>query len=211
LTFNNGQYVVALAKGEFHMYRPEAKISPITSSVGVYGDVILAFGDPNVPLQGITFWNTITIPPGFSGDPRWVQTFSSEDRSLQENNGTWHYDVFEGPGPWVDTGTPDYPVFLPGTTTPADSPLLGFGPAYSVATAADSAEMWMMFQPPGGMWVPLRAVQWHWNGAACKGANGHWALCGNPDHSTNLSDFDTEDYPVWKSNAKNSHWNPPLP
>lgn len=69
--------------------------------------------------------------------------------------------------------------------------------------------MWMMYEPPGGIAVPLRAVSWYWHGVATNGPSG-WSLASSPDdHSVNPADFDTQDYPLWNSNVRN--FSQPLP
>jgi len=76
--------------------------------------------------------------------------------------------------------------------------------------ALDRLTMWMMFRPPGGMLVPLRAVDWYWHGVATNGPSG-WALSSDPgNHSVNPQDYDVQTYPLWNSSARSSHVEPPF-
>jgi hypothetical protein len=58
---------------------------------------------------------------------------------------------------------------------------------YTDASAANTFEMWMMFEPPGGKWVPLRAVNWYWSGDATYGVSG-WYV-SSQSHSPNSKRF----------------------
>jgi hypothetical protein len=152
----------------------------------------------------MTFYNTISIPADFSGTRLWVQVGTSRVRQLQDANLAWHVDTQLGPPPYGDTPIP-YVVI---GTTPVDSPGLPLPGGYVRGKAANTFEMWMMFQPPNGQWVPLRAVNWSWSGVATNGPTGWGVESGT--NSVDPPDSETEDYPIWKSEIRNREWIPPL-
>jgi hypothetical protein len=196
------------AQATFNVLRPTAKISPWTTSVNVnstLGYEALVF-DTSTD-DGITFSNTMTIPNGFSGSNIWVQVIFSRIRQLQDTNLIWHVETENGSSPYGDTPIP-YQGFE-GPNLPADSPNLPLPPSgYVRGSAANSFEMWMMFQPPGGIWVPLRAVNWSWSSSATNSPNG-WGL-ESGTNSVNPTDFDTQTYPLWNSDVRNRQYIPPL-
>jgi hypothetical protein len=192
----------------FNVLRPAAKISPWTTSVNVnstMGYVGLVFD--TATDDGITFSNTMTIPAGFSGSNLWIQVCCYRVRQLQDTNLIWHIETENGPSPYGDTPIP-YRAFFDGI--PIDSPNLPLpsGFTYVRGGAANNFEMWMMFQPTGGIMVPLRAVNWSWSGSATNGPSG-WGL-ESGTNSVNLTDFDTETYPMSNSDIQNRQWIPPL-
>jgi hypothetical protein len=69
--------------------------------------------------------------------------------------------------------------------------------------------MWMMFRPTNGMRVPIRAVDWMWSGSATNFLLINWQKLSGTN-SVNPADYETEIYPVWKSNVTNAHINPPF-
>lgn len=207
LTFANGQYVVVTGNGLFNMFRPQAKVTTQTTSVNVNssrGYLALVFADSSA--RGITFYHTINTF-GFSGSILWAQVVSSPVYQLQDTSSTWHLVTPNGPAPYGDDPIPYQGFYGP---DPYDAPNLGLpSSGYMRAGASSSFEMWMMFQPPGGIWVPLRVVNWSWSGSATNGPSGWGLQSGN--NSPNPTDFDTETYPVWNSHFSNSQWIPPLP
>jgi hypothetical protein len=81
---------------------------------------------------------------------------------------------------------------------------------------AESFEMWFMFRPSGGQWVPLKAVNWSWSGSATNNAgtfatdnSGPWTL-ESGTNSVNPPDFEAHSYPVWNSNITNETYIPSL-
>ena len=207
LFFSNGQHIVLNEEGTIKMWRPRGRISPLTTSVVIYQGR-LKFTDPINQREGITFYNTISIPVGFSGIRKWVQVASSRVRTLEDVNSVVHRETQTGAAPYGDTPIP-YNSFDATGTIPGDSPqTVSLSGGYVRAEASNSFEMWMMFEPPGGMWVPLRAVNWSWIGSATNGPDG-WAV-ESGTNSIDPHDFETEEYPAWKSNIRNREWIPPL-
>jgi hypothetical protein len=74
-------------------------------------------------------------------------------------------------------------------------------------TVSNSFEMWLLFKPDEGQWVPLRAVNWSWSGSATN-IGGTWILESGATNSFNPQDFDTKTYPQWNSNVTNYIYQP---
>ena len=211
LIFDNGQFLKFTVEGCFNMVRPQGKMTPHTTSVSVntcsYGYPALVFGACQAG-EGITFSNTITIPPRFSGTREFYQVANTNTTVLWDVNWVSHRRVHNGQNPYADSPEPYGKFIVP--NVPADSP--GFGlpsSGYVRASALDNFDMWMGFRPTGGHWVPLRVVNWYWSGSATNGPGG-WALESDAgDHSINPQDVETENYPLWKSDINDVHTESP--
>jgi hypothetical protein len=182
----NGKTITGHAA--FNVLRPTAKISPWTTSVRVHAN-LLSFDSST--MNGITFSNTIAIPTNFPGSIEWVQVDFNPVTELQDTNSTWHILTNYVSGPYLDT---TYPYQTFSGTNAVDSPALPLPSQYVRGVASDVFEMWMMFKPNGGQWVPLRAVNWSWSGSATNGPSG-WSLQSGTN-SINPTDFDTQTYPI---------------
>ncbi len=208
LTFQNGQQATLEEIGTIQMYRPNATITPSITQVMVYNDGLWQLGlmDPAFLEHGITLTNSISIPVGFSGTNDWVQVVDSS-RSLIDENSGGHTLLFAGLPPYRDT----YPwtSFLI-DEHPIDDPSQQLESEHLRYEVSDSYRMWMMFKPNlPGVWVPLRAVNWGWNGIVTNGPSG-WVLQTSPNSCYVDSVEDTEEYPTWKSQIQNCFWAPPL-
>jgi hypothetical protein len=206
------------ASGLLGMARPRAKISPVTSSVSVWtnnGVPALQFlhATSSSTNEGITFYYSLEIPPGFSGTAFWIQTISDASRTAMENNSTVHNSVYP-PFPNLDSVAGELPFpyqsFI--GTNAADSPgqpLSIFSTNYVSVAGSGTFNMWLMFAPDGGVGVPLRVVNWSWSGSATNNGSG-WSLLQGTN-SVNPSDADTETNPRWINNSTNpTGWNPHL-
>ena len=89
-----------------------------------------------------------------------------------------------------------------GTGSSGDAPSVPFsipaadngGNNWYDASATDSFTTWLMYQPPGGVWVPLQTVTWNWSGHVVKDkATGTWnsATNGSPAVTGYTSDSGT--------------------
>jgi hypothetical protein len=187
----------------FDVLRPTAKVTTETTSVNV--DTFeneLGFHDTNTFQDGITFSNVITIPSGFSGTKEWVQIVLNPYSALQATNNIWWLRVQNGAAPYLDT---IYPYTNAGVTASIaiDSPGIALLNGYQAIVETNSFEMWFMFKPTGGQWVPLRTVAWNWSGtASLSGTN--WTLTSR-SWSTNPPDADASGiFPQWNSNVTNA-------
>jgi hypothetical protein len=217
LNFQNGQSSIPLSvDGTFHMYRPTATISPVTSTVNleyltletVTPEPYLIFGDyfSGSGIPGIVFLNTINYPTKFHGSIEWIQVVLNQEVNLLDIWGTNHTLVHaNSTPPYLDTSDP-YETFYD-VDIPDDSPGQVMGSDIIQADLSESFEMTMMFNPPGGgVRVPIRAVDWSWNGLGTVESGGATGS-GSPDGP----DLPTEKYPQWNSNVGDTTWNPPLP
>jgi hypothetical protein len=193
----------------FDVETPTAKITASTSAVTLVGTNVnyneaVRFGSNTTP--GISFSQNISIPSDFSGTTEWVQIDYASVRSLQETNGLWHVETRTGLSPWLDTS---YPYTNSASTSDSPASTLYFGPDhFSTAVASDQFTMWLMFQPTGGQWVPLRAVNWAWGGCITNSPYG-WGLQYGTN-TINPADFSTTTYPEWQSNVTDEAFIPPL-
>jgi hypothetical protein len=191
---------------------PSASITTATTSVTVDTNLHrlrFAVGTNN----GITFSNTISgVPTNFASSLVWAQVVTSSTRNVTESNGTVHVLMHTNslgtncPPPYLDA--------LPYTAyvgnSPVDSPSMALlGPPYVGVAAYDQFEMWMMFQPSGGICVPLRAVNWFWSGSATNSGGG-WTFQSSPTNSVNPTDYPTTVFPSWNCPFKNYLYVPHL-
>ena len=203
LTFANGQQVALNESGSFQMYRPQATISPWTTSVNIIGDY-LRFAEPL--RNGITISNTVSVPSTFLAGStiKWAQVVTSTLTRVED--GTTHHDhVPIGPALWGDLPTPYEAHDFYGN--PVDSPGRYLLPGYNRIVGSGTYQMWMMFEPTYGVWVPLRIVEWSWSGSATNSPAG-WGL-ESGTNSVN-SNTETESYPLWRSDVRIREWRPPL-
>jgi hypothetical protein len=71
-------------------------------------------------------------------------------------------------------------------------------------TASEAFDTWLMFSPPGGVWVPVSRVGWYWTGDAVD-TNGGWLLVSHSNNA-NPTGTDTTTYPQWSQPATFSPW-----
>jgi hypothetical protein len=203
----NGKTVTGQAT--FKVVKPMTTIAPWTSSVNVNSSQLglglaLVFADSTG--YGIIFSNTMTVPSGFSGTNEWIQVITSGPvDNLQDAGLTNHVWTENGSSPYGDNPIPYAAFYGP---NPFDAPALQLTNGYVRAAASGSFEMTMMFQPAGGIPVPLRTVNWTWGGSATNGPGG-WQLESGSNGVPTV--FDTETYPTWKSATTNAQFIPPLP
>ena len=186
--------------------KPTAIISPKTYFVTIDGN-ILRFGSST--NNGIIFYNSISIPNGFSGTNIWSQIITSDNWTETDTNGVIHGQFQNCNPPWGDLPTP-YSASMAGATnfTPVDWPSVPLFNDYLSASVDDHFVMTMLFEPTGGIPVPLEAVTWYWQGAATNNA-GIWTIVGTPANG-NPSVSPTTTFPQWNCPWGVPSWNPPL-
>jgi hypothetical protein len=208
LFFSNGQYVSMHEEGTINMRKPNATIITQTTDVNVIGPAVLFGGSLDSSVPGISF--VCSWPQqGFSGEAGFVQVTYAPVRTWQDVLGQWWDLIQPNPGPWLDQlddadHTKDW-YFEPGKNV-ADNPRQTWRPPLPYCTwmeGHDQFTMWLMYTPPGGMSVPLRAVNWSWSGTATNtnpngGGFSGWVKAGG-DNDVNPPDYPTESYPFWKS------------
>ncbi len=197
----------------FTVVRPDGKITATTGSIAIsntFGQLEIDYGD-NSGVPGILFSNHINMPGGnYNGGNtnyliEWVQT--TVPKYSETAYSTNHTKMESG----LD-GTFPYPESVPQVTT-FDNPGMGLtDPGESDALVTQTATMWLMFEPSGGQFVPLRKVSWNW-GANALLEGGGWTLISE-SNGANPSDSDTgTTYPTWTDNAADTNsfqWSPPF-
>ncbi len=149
--------------------------------------------------------------PNPDGSPNWVLPGRGLD-------GHFPYQVGAGTdanGNTTMTTFPDGYIWDASTTgASGDTPkqpyeaddLDGGGTDWYESSAADSFSTWVMYRPPGGVWVPLQKLDWSWSGIAEKDIYGHWSAAGSasaPQSATNSSDP-----PQWNSVVTDNGFHP---
>lgn len=174
------------------------------------GDVnVYSYGSAGVIIyegEGMEFAGSCTQPTGFSGTLNWIQVITGGRRRCY--NGTthqWKYAEMYGCDLGTD-GTGHY-VYAVGNSA-VDSPQQGLGLPYTVFQIVNqSFTMWLMYQPSGGVLVPLRKMDWWWSGATSYDGNQWVKTSGN--HVQNPASSATTDYPTWTTNNVNTYvWIP---
>ena len=200
----------------FRVVKPTAQI--ITSG----GTVALDFYQSATRLHcgdtdptgtvGILFGVTnFSVPPEFAGNTNinWFQVATSQLRREQARSGTWYRkqgtNLCDG-GVAFGTTFPygfDLGFVYPITT---DSPMSTNLANFIGVNFSDTYDMYLMYQPNGGKWVPLQKVTWHWDGAGSwNGTN--WVLISHTDPGSPLGS-DTTSHPKWTGNTGDLQWQP---
>jgi hypothetical protein len=201
------------AQTTFNVLKPLAKvtatiISPITLDY-VDGPPTLHFGSAEPGTQpGILFSNSIAIPAEYTGNTNytfeWIQKVNYLKERLQTNDasGAWYSlqasNVLDSqyPYPSPDARFSDFCT--------SDSPESDTLDTYTNISFTNNFTMWLMFQPSGGVMVPVRTVNWSWN--ATGAFNG---VTGNVISSNSVANPDSDaigNYPIWTDNVTN-HFN----
>jgi hypothetical protein len=186
------------ATATFNCVAPGASITATTSSVNVglsslpyFGSNALYFNS-NSGTAGISFSQTVTVPGGFSGITEWLQ-FVESSATRHSSGGAQNRNL---PGGCLDT---TYPYSTSASTR--DSPAQQLNSPYDSYTRADTFTMFLMFQPTGGIFVPIRLVNWSWSGAASL-SGGTW-VGANRSWTSNPGDAAPSWNPTWTCNAAN--------
>jgi hypothetical protein len=207
----NGKTVTGQAT--FKVLRPTGKItattiSPITLDYAD-GPATLHFGSVQIGTQpGILFSNSITMPSGYTGNTNytfeWVQKVIYLKERLQTNDGSGAWYSLQASNV-LDT---QYPYPSPDTrfsnACTTDSPGSDGLDGYQAVSFTNNFTMWLMFQPSGGVVVPLRMVNWSWNGTGT--FNGVTGSVTSSNAVANPDSDATDNYPVWTDNVTN-HFN----
>jgi hypothetical protein len=195
----NGQTITGQAA--FNVLRPTATVTTTTATVAVttaWGDLEIAYGTP--AQFGITFTNSITMPNGFSGTNEWVQEITSTLRRAQTNDGSGAWYRLQASGV-LDTHYPYPPISSDSTR---DAPGQGLNSQWQNISISDNFNMWLMFKPTGGQWVPLKVVTWNWGGTASQ-TGGVWTL-NSSNNIVNPVGVDSLTYPSWTNSIVNFNY-----
>jgi hypothetical protein len=203
------------AQATFNVLRPTAQIITTGGQVSLdtSNDAGLRLHCGVVFAQvGILFDVTnLSVPSQFAGNTNitWIQMAIAQNRQEQTDAGAWYQkrgtNLCDGgvalgsPFPYGFDDTFRYPI-----TT--DSPQSRNLADKIAVNYSDTFDMWLMYQPNGGKWVPLQKVTWHWDGVGnWNGTN--WVMTSHTDPG-NPSGSDTTVHPTWTGNNDDLTWQP---
>ncbi|HEY5298051.1 MAG TPA: hypothetical protein VIK59_08995 [Verrucomicrobiae bacterium] len=206
----NGKTVTGQAW--FNVVRPMAQIVTTSGTVGLDtitfpGAPVLHYGDPGVGfVPGMLFSNTVTMPSGNynSGNTnysiQWVQMGISFDGQVETNDGSGAWYEAQAAN-MLDTSYPyGFDTYLPYPCTEDSPHSQGLSP-YIAASFSETFEMWLMFKPVGGQWVPLQGVAWSWSGSGSLDGPA-WQLTDSAN-TVNPVGVNTTTFPTWTDNLTN--------
>jgi len=207
----NGQ--IHTAQATFNVSRPMAQITTTGGTVALdnlysfpYDRDRLHCGVLNASYVGMLFVPSVTMPDNYTGHTNleWIQEVTYFAH-LRLTNGV---SMYEDVSPMsLDTSCPyGFDANPPNTDdSPASQSLAGF----DQVSYSDDFTMWLMFKPDGdtAQWVPLRKVNWHWDGAGSLVTTGfekNWVLTStnNPGNPMDRISFD---HPQWDWNANDTN------
>ena len=157
---------------------------------------------------GIRWRGTVTTAPeyGHEGIPGWNYTqLITPGRALRDAstthtlipNGTQVLDSEFGymptnGGVYPDDGTPE---------TSGDAPSNEFGAPYISSIVHESFVTYTLYRPPGSdsLWVPLKELQWFWQGAASPDTGSVWSVSNTAAMWGFVDDFPP--HPQWNGNV----------
>jgi hypothetical protein len=212
----NGKPVTAQAA--FNVLRPEVDWeATITGSIavdtnyfngidGFTSQIWLHFGNSlngaEGVVSGIYFTPTNLNLNGFaaSDDLFCVQLIDSEDVEHCRTNG---FSVHRN-GNGLDTTYPfeDFGDNLDRKTLADDAPATTCQNIEYQVSDSDHFRMFLMFQPVGGIPVPLRLIEWNWSASANINPNYQWTLTSS-NVTITANNQDTTSFPTWTTNIVN--------
>jgi hypothetical protein len=203
------------AQTTFNVLRPTAQIITTGGNVALdyyhLGATRLHCGDADATVGMLFNVTNFSVPSQFAGNTNinWFQVATSQTRREQASSGTWYQQLGTN---LCDGGTAlgsEFPYgFDPSFIYPrtSDSPKSRSLANYIGVSYSDSFDMWLMYKPNGGQWVPLQKVSWHWDGAGnWNGTN--WVMTSHTDPG-NHSGTDTTTHPIWTGNTDDLQWQP---
>jgi hypothetical protein len=172
----------------FNVKRPTATVTTSTGTIAVRSEgtaCVLRFGNPTT--HGIDFSSSLQLPQGFSGAAQWVQIVTVNRSFKDTSNNCWQFSATG-----LDT---TYPYDSASSTE--DSPGSILESDQTTQNVSDSFQMWLMFRPPGGIWIPLRVVSWGWSASARQDGSGcsGWTIVSSSKTAVSVSD--TTEHPRW--------------
>jgi hypothetical protein len=152
------------------------------------------------------------FPPQFANDTNinWFQVVNSQNRQLQFSSGQWYQtygtNVCDGGVSPFTTYPYGFDLYPATSDSPQSTNLVDcIGVNYS-----DNFEMYLMYRPNGGEWVPLQKINWQWSGADHTVTNGNnvtWVLTST-NNPGNPSAGNTTTHPSWNGNVGDLSWVP---
>lgn len=170
-----------------------------SSSAGEYG-LFPAFG---TGAPGGVYWHdvAVTVPAPFSGGTccftqlvtpnhtyNGTATGSNNNVSGLDNSFTYFNYTWSPPATGANSDSPA--IIVPAGKVAGDT-----------VTVSDSLQTWLMYQPPGGVWIPLRQYSYNWALTLTWSADGTWAMSGQnpapPGSGPNYMSTLTDTPPQW--------------
>ncbi len=172
--------------------------------VGGQKTLALHFGTSLKP-PGITF-NASSVPSGFTGSLKWVQTISSFAQEYQQA-ATNQWFLWSAPAAGLDTSYP-YPSSAAGTEAD-DSPGMALTTSMSQARFRLNATMYVMFTPTGtdSIPVPMGSATWSVTMATTY-VKSNWTAPASTVQTPTVNQ--SPDYPNWSAVVNQPNANPPL-
>jgi hypothetical protein len=220
-------YGTGYTANNFQVTAPQVNfLEAMTGQVNVgpqNGGTFLSFGNPAAGIPGITI-NALTFGaqnvPGILGI---IQLATNERFRTDTDDQPWHWSL--NGQTVLDIGM-THTVFYqnqiaqlnPGANAQfdvTDAPALQLGPPCKLVAVGDGDPVVpetynsvLMFQPGGGIWVPLSVLTWYWAGYSELEnlANNIWSPPQQPENSFNPLGTATHIFPTWNSNTAAGQW-----
>ncbi len=183
--------------------KPTVTVNPITSGTSIYGNDLPQFASGSD--NGITFYNSLSIPANFSGTSVWSQTISLKSITRTDSGGFIHVWTNACSPLFGDLPTPYQANLGISNFTPVDSPNVSLPSNFESVSRTTNFRMTMLFQPDGGIAVPLMEVDWYWQ-ASVTNIAGTWTIVGQPVNG-NPSVSPTTTFPQWNCASTNGGFN----
>jgi len=165
--------------------------TPMVYAATYYAKIPDGNGGWTLPSQGLD--GAFPYQYGYQANPD-----GSPGAAVSGSSYTWNVS---GTGISGDMPTAPY-------SPPAVSGDVG-GTNWYTATMKDSFTTWLMYQPPGGVWVPLQKLTWSTN-TTVSNTSGPWAVSSGSTVTTPSSGTSANDPPTWTSvnNASSAQMRP---
>jgi hypothetical protein len=203
LTLTNGQHISLSASGTFDVHRPTtAQASPYQPDgnptaiiannpdwnlFSLYSPLALSLGVTGV-TNDMSFQHTITTDSFSAGQAGYVQVITSGD--IETSPG-----LTQPSGIALDAALGEFPrgqPAIPANTTTnvwfCDAPLVPLPKSSAYVTEDTSFSTYLMFKPSGGIWVPLRLIQWELHDEADPNSAGGWSAYTYSDQTGTRQD-----------------------
>jgi hypothetical protein len=217
-------YGTGYAQNNFTVTAPQVNfLEAATSEVQVApisGNQFLQFGNQSLQVPGITINALVYGAQSVPGTLAIFQLCTNERFATDTDNRPWHWSL-NGQSV-LDIGMTGTVIYQAATdlSTPGasaqfdviDSPGMELGPPLQLVAAGDGNPVvpetynsYLMFQPAGGIWVPLSVLTWYWAGYS-RLENGVWSAAQDPENSVDPLGVVTANFPIWTANTGAGAW-----
>lgn len=217
-------YGTGYAQNNFTVTAPQVNfLEAATSQVQVApisGNQFLQFGNQSLQQPGITINAVVYGAQSVTGTLAIFQLCTNERFATDTDNKPWYWSL-NGQSV-LDVGMTQSVIYQEevATSTPGasaqfdvtDSPAMQLGPPLQFMAIGDGEPVvpetynsYLMFQPAGGIWVPLSVLTWNWAGYS-QLENGVWSAAQDPENSVNPLGVVTTNFPTWTGNTGNGGW-----